>query len=69
VASAIEQSLPFLNTPIVKQAIVYPMWGAAKWIDKRYFLRRPDFSTHGDTAGWLIRARSPRTGTARSPGA
>jgi hypothetical protein len=56
--TALEQSLPSLNRPIVKQVAVYPLWAAARWFDNAYFLRRKNFDTDGDTSGWLVIARA-----------
>ena len=56
IATVIDQNIPFLTKPLIKQISLYPLWWLATQIDRLFYLDKPSFIDNPDTTGWLIAA-------------
>ncbi len=60
IATVIDQNIPLLSRPVVKQLFIYPLWFLATLLDRIFFLSKESFVNAPDTTGWLVAATKGR---------
>ena len=57
IATVIDQNVPLLSKPVLKEIFLYPLWWLARRIDETFYLSKKSFIELPDTSGWLVFAR------------
>ena len=61
IATVIDQNVPLLSKPVLKEIFLYPLWWLARRIDETFYLSKKSFIELPDTSGWLVFARKLAT--------